>query len=168
MGGAGADIQTWKMGSSFLCPWHFVYQFTAISNKMELREELSNKIFHTETTASVQRLCKRSLYFIWSLLESQLKLTFKFYNFFMLKISRTKLVRFPVFPWNRIFPDLRKIYHTAHWGKSQPQLSGASIRGGFFESLKHTKQVLRIIEFENQVWNSLHKLVVWKGGLILI
>ena len=38
----------------------------------------------------------------------------------------------------------------------------------FFESLKHTKQDLRIIEFENQVWNSLHKLVVRKGELILI
>ena len=40
---------------------------------------------------------------------------------------------------------------TAHWGWSQPQLSGASIWGGFFESLKHTKQDLRIIEFKNQV-----------------
>ena len=39
---------------------------------------------------------------------------------------------------------------------------------GFFESLKHNKQDLRIIEFENQVWNSLHKLAVWKGELILI
>ena len=29
-------------------------------------------------------------------------------------------------------------YITAHWGESQPQLSGASIWGGFFESLKHT------------------------------
>ena len=51
---------------------------------------------------------------------------------------------------------LRQIYNeatlgTAHWGKSQPQLSGAPIWGGFFESLKHTKQDLRIIEFENQV-----------------
>ena len=59
-------------------------------------------------------------------------------------------------------------YRTAHWGLSQPQLFGASIRGGFFESLKHAKQDLSIIEFENQVWNSLHKLVVWKGELILI
>ena len=40
---------------------------------------------------------------------------------------------------------------TAHWGKSQPQLSGASIWGGFFESLKHTKQDFRIIELKNQV-----------------
>ena len=40
---------------------------------------------------------------------------------------------------------------TAHWGKSQPQLSGASIWGRFFESLKHAKQDLSIIEFENQV-----------------
>ena len=31
-----------------------------------------------------------------------------------------------------------KLY-TAHWGWSQPQLSGASIWGGFFESLKHVK-----------------------------
>ena len=35
-------------GSSFLtiCPWQYVYQFTVISNKMELPEELSNKNFH--------------------------------------------------------------------------------------------------------------------------
>ena len=38
-----------------------------------------------------------------------------------------------------------------HWGWSQPQLSGASMWGGFFESLKHTKQDLSIIEFKNQV-----------------
>ena len=44
----------------------------------------------------------------------------------------------------------------------------ASIWGGFFEALKHAKQDFSIIEFENQVWNSLHKLVVWKGELILI
>ena len=31
---------------SFLCSWHFVCQFSKISNKMELREELSNKKFH--------------------------------------------------------------------------------------------------------------------------
>ena len=58
--------------------------------------------------------------------------------------------------------------NTAHWGKSQPQLSGASIWGGFFESLKHAKQDLSIIEFENRFLNSLHKLVVWKGEPILI
>ena len=41
--------------------------------------------------------------------------------------------------------------NTAHWGKSQPQLSGASIWVPFFESLKHAKQDLSFIEFENQV-----------------
>ena len=41
--------------------------------------------------------------------------------------------------------------YTAHWGYSQPQLFGASIWGGFFESLKHAKQDLSIIEFENHV-----------------
>ena len=40
------------------------------------------------------------------------------------------------------------VHSTAHWGKSQPQLSGASIWGDFFESLK---QDFRIIEFKNQV-----------------
>ena len=44
----------------------------------------------------------------------------------------------------------------------------ASIRGGFFEFLKHAKQDLSIIEFKNQVWNLLHKLEVWKGEFILI
>ena len=39
---------------------------------------------------------------------------------------------------------------------------------GFFESLKHTKQDLSIIEFKNQVWNLLHKLLVLIGELILI
>ena len=43
------------------------------------------------------------------------------------------------------------VVHTAHWGKSQPQLSSAAIWGRFFESLKHGKQILSIIEFENQV-----------------
>ena len=68
----------------------------------------------------------------------------------------------------RFFLKKSVLQHTAHWGQSQPQLFGASIWGGFFESLKHAKQDLSIIEFENQVWNSLHKLVVWKGELILI
>ena len=45
VGGAGADLQLEKLGHLFLCPWHFVYQFTAISNKMEFREELSKKYF---------------------------------------------------------------------------------------------------------------------------
>ena len=46
---------------------------------------------------------------------------------------------------------LNEVQLTAHWGKSQPQLSGASIWGPFFKSLKHAKQDLSIIEFENQV-----------------
>ena len=42
-------------------------------------------------------------------------------------------------------------YLTAHWGRSQPQLSGASW-GGFFESLKHVKISYIIIKFQNRFW----------------
>ena len=39
---------------------------------------------------------------------------------------------------------------TAHWGLIQPQLSGASIWGGFFKSLNHVKISYIVIEFQNR------------------
>ena len=35
-----------KWSHLFLCPWHFVCQFSTISNKIELRGKLSNKNYH--------------------------------------------------------------------------------------------------------------------------
>ena len=43
--GQGRTLKLEKWGHLLLCPWHFVYQFTAISNEMELPEELSDKNF---------------------------------------------------------------------------------------------------------------------------
>ena len=42
----GRTLKLEKWGHLFLCPWHFVYQFSTISNKMGLWEKLSNKNFH--------------------------------------------------------------------------------------------------------------------------
>ena len=44
VGGQTLKLEKWS--HLFLCPWHFVYQFSTISNKMGLREKLSNTNFH--------------------------------------------------------------------------------------------------------------------------
>ena len=36
VGGAGQTFKLEKWGHLFLCPWHFVCQFSTISNKIEL------------------------------------------------------------------------------------------------------------------------------------
>ena len=41
--GQGQTLKLEEFGHLFWCPWHFVYQFWTIYNKMELREKLSNK-----------------------------------------------------------------------------------------------------------------------------
>ena len=55
----------------------------------------------------------------------------------------------------------RKIHGscTTLWGENQPQLSGASIWSGFYESLMHAKQSVVNIEFKNQLLILLHKFL---------
>ena len=54
----GRNLKLKKCGHLFLCPWHFVYQFSTISKKMGLREKLSNKNFHFYCSKKRKFLCE--------------------------------------------------------------------------------------------------------------